>query len=139
MNYWIGVASLDHLERGIQRGMFGIGHGKKAPLDLMKPGDKIVFYLPKKVYAATGPENIYQKFCGFATIDEGDVFSEQIGERCMFRKRLTFTDTTREVPIREVLDQLSFIKDKTHWGFPFMRGYVQITQKDWEILEGYGK
>ncbi|MFN7161299.1 MAG: EVE domain-containing protein [Candidatus Gracilibacteria bacterium] len=135
MNYWIGVATLDHLERGFEKGMFGIGHGKKAPLEMMKGGDRIVFYLPKKDYGVSSTENKYQRFRGFAVIDDGEVFSETVGDGCKFRKKLTFLDMEKEVAIAPLIGKLSFIKDTKRWGFPFMKGYIKITKEDWNVIE----
>lgn len=138
-SYWIGITMLDHLEIGFKKRTFGIGHGKRAPLEKMKPGDRIVFYLPKKVPGISTAENKYQRFRGFAVVDEGDVFQESVDGRCMFRKKLTFTDTEKEASILPLIDRLSFIKNKTHWGFPFLKGYVRITKEDWDMIEQAAK
>ena len=39
---WIGVASAEHVERGIQDGFMQLCHGKEAPLRRLQPGDRIV-------------------------------------------------------------------------------------------------
>jgi hypothetical protein len=134
MNYWISVACLNHINRGIEKGLFGVGHGKIEPLQRMQPGDKIVFYAPKIDFMKNDKENIYQKFKGYGTIDDKPIFTEDIGSRCMARRNITFEGTKKEVSVHELLDLLSFIKDKKHWGFPFMRGYIKITEEDWGVI-----
>jgi len=42
--YWIGVASAEHVRRGRAGGFMQLGHGKQAPLRRVKPGDRIVYY-----------------------------------------------------------------------------------------------
>jgi len=37
--YWLGVVSRDHVRRGVMLGIAQIGHGKKAGLVRMCPGD----------------------------------------------------------------------------------------------------
>ena len=43
-NYWIGVASADHVARGRADGFMQVCHGKAAPLRRIKPGDGVVYY-----------------------------------------------------------------------------------------------
>jgi hypothetical protein len=43
--YWIGIASSDHVEKGIQGGFAQLGHGKLAPIRRLSPGDWIAYYL----------------------------------------------------------------------------------------------
>lgn len=133
--YWIGVASKNHIERGIKLSIFGIGHGKIAPLKRMKSSDMIIFYAPKVDHTASSKENIYQKFVGYGEIPDDEIFSEEINSICMFRRKVRFL-STNEVSIHDhnLIDQLDFIKNKQKWGFPFMRGYVEINKEDFEKI-----
>ena len=40
----------------------------------------------------------------------------------------------RETPIRPLIEELSFIKDKTHWGAAFRFGLVKVPQQDFELI-----
>lgn len=44
--YWIGVASREHVQRGITEGICQVCHGKAGPLKFMSPGDWIIYYSP---------------------------------------------------------------------------------------------
>ncbi len=132
--YWIGVASLNHILRGAELGLFGIGHGQRQPLEQMAPGDNIVFYAPKIDHTKTGKANIYQKFKGFGTLLDQPIFSEEIAGTCVFRRRILFEGIEQSAPIQPLIDQLDFIPNKAKWGFPLMRGYVQISQSDWDLI-----
>ena len=44
---WVVVASLEHARRGVAGGFIMANHGKRAPLDRMNAGDRIVVYSPK--------------------------------------------------------------------------------------------
>jgi hypothetical protein len=48
MNYWIGVVSHEHVQRGVAGGFVQINHGKLAPLRKMKADDGLVFYSPRE-------------------------------------------------------------------------------------------
>jgi predicted RNA-binding protein len=39
-----------------------------------------------------------------------------------------------EAPIRPLIDQLSFIKDKRHWGYTFRTGLFKIPQEDFAVI-----
>ena len=43
MNHWIGVASSDHVKRGVAGGFCQLGHGRREPVKRLKPGDRIVY------------------------------------------------------------------------------------------------
>ena len=47
MRYWIGVASSDHVARGVEGGFCQLCHGKAAPLRRMSAGDWIAYYSPR--------------------------------------------------------------------------------------------
>jgi EVE domain len=132
--YWIGVACLNHIQRGAELGMFGIGHGKRQPLEPMAPGDKIVFYAPKIDHTKTDKANISQKFKGFGTLLDQPIFSEEIAGACVFGRKILFDRIDQAAPIQPLIDQLDFILNKAKWGFPFLRGYVEISQKDWDLI-----
>jgi hypothetical protein len=132
--YWIGVASRNHILRGAAAGMFGIGHGKRQPLEQMAPGDKIVFYAPKIDHTKTSKDNVFQKFKGFGTLLDEPIFSEEVAGTCAFRRKIQFEGVDKEVAIQELMPQLDFIPNKAKWGFPFLRGYVEISQKDWDLI-----
>ena len=40
----------------------------------------------------------------------------------------------REAPIRPLIDSLSFIKSKTHWGAAFRFGYLKIPAEDFKLI-----
>ena len=52
MRYWIGVASKDHVSRGVDGGFCQLCHGKAQPLKRMASGDWIIsgiWKVPKRI------------------------------------------------------------------------------------------
>ena len=47
MKYWIGVASRNHVQRGVADGFAQLCHGKQNPLTRMTRGDWLVYYSPR--------------------------------------------------------------------------------------------
>jgi hypothetical protein len=50
-----------------------------------------------------------------------------------WRRNVTFYDCNT-TPIEPLIYDLSFIKNKTHWGFPFRFGLFPIPEKDFELI-----
>jgi hypothetical protein len=49
IRYWIGVASREHVMKGICDGFAQLCHGKEDPLKKMNTGDWIIITLQRKV------------------------------------------------------------------------------------------
>ena len=64
--HWIGVASRDHVRRGVAGGFCQLGHGKHAPVQRLAPGDRLVYYSPRT--ALDGGEPV-QAFTAIGRID----------------------------------------------------------------------
>ena len=131
MKYWIIVASKDHLQRGLEGGFIQANHGKAAPLKRMKPGDWVVFYSPKLEYEK--PEK-YQHFTAIAQIADDRIYQHDMGDGFIpFRRNVRFLPA-HDVPIRPLINALTFIQDKSHWGAPFRFGTLQIPEEDFKLI-----
>ena len=40
----------------------------------------------------------------------------------------------REAPIKPLIERLSFIKSKTHWGAAFRFGYIKVPPADFALI-----
>lgn len=131
MKYWIASVSKDHVLRWKSEGIMQVCHGKKTPLTRIKAGDKVLFYSWKDSFPNG---NIYQKFTALAQALDDDIYQFQISEDfCPFRRKVHFLDFP-EKEIRPLLENLSFITDIKHWGYPFRFGLFEISQKDFENI-----
>jgi hypothetical protein len=133
MKYWCGVVSKEHVMRGVAGSFIQLNHGKKAALARMKAGDGFVFYSPRLSY----PEGeALQAFTALGHVKTGQIYQHQMSEDfCPFRLDVAFDTTLHDAPIRPLIDQLSFIQDKQHWGAAFRYGLVQMTAQDFELIE----
>ena len=131
MDYWIIVASKDHLQRGLDGGFIQANHGKAAPLKRMKPDDWVVFYSPKLVYEKPVK---YQHFTAIGQIADARIYQHDMGGGFVpFRRNVRFLPA-RDIPIRPLIDALTFIQDKSHWGAPFRFGTLQIPEEDFKLI-----
>ena len=131
MKFWIGVASKDHVEKGILGGFCQLCHGKETPLKRMKKGDYIIYYSSKINLDSQFP---YQKFTAIGKVIDNDVYRyEMFPGFVPFRRDVQFLES-KDVEIKPLLHSLLFIKDKTKWGYPFRYGHLQITKGDFLII-----
>ena len=130
-NYWIGVVSRSHVELGVKGGFIQLNHGRKAPLQKLRAGDGIAMYSPRTSYPDGGP---LQSFTALGTITSGEIYQVEMSEDFKpYRVDVRFATCT-EAPIQPLIDRLSFIKNKTHWGVVFQYGQVKIPASDFAII-----
>lgn len=129
--YWIGVASHEHVQRGVKGGFAQICHGKIGTLRHMSEGDWLIYYSPTFSFGGKDP---CRKFTAIGTVDFGEPYTFEMSEDFIpWRRNITFM-RSHEAPIAPLLEHLQFIADKVKWGFPFKRGSFEIDQHDFEII-----
>ena len=133
MKFWIIVASKDHIQRGLAGGFIQANHGKAAPLKRMHAGDWVIFYSPKLEYDK--PEKL-QCFTAICKITDENIYQHDMGDGFVpFRRNVEFVPSI-DVSILPLINELTFIKDKTHWGAPFRFGTFQIPEQDFRLIAG---
>ena len=131
MNYWIGVASKDHIQNGVAGGFCQLCHGKEQPLKRMKEGDWIIYYSPKEVFQEKTP---CQKFTAIGKVSGSEVYQfEMFPGFIPFRRDIDFLDC-EEVDIRPLIEDLAFIKNKKSWGYAFRYGHLKIDASDFQLI-----
>jgi hypothetical protein len=130
MKHWIGVASRDHVRRGVAGGFAQLGHGKRAPLARMKRGDWLVYYSPRTQLEGGEP---VQAFTALGQVT-GEIEQVTLEGWCPYRRAVHYTLETHEAPIRPLLEHLSFITDLQRWGYPFHRGHFAVSEPDFQLI-----
>jgi len=102
--YWMGVASLDHVQRGIKGGFAQVCHGKVATLKYMSEGDWLIYYSPTYHF---GGKDACRCFTAIGTIDHGEPYTFKMSTDFIpWRRNVSFLKT-REVPIEPLLEELT--------------------------------
>ena len=129
--FWIGVVSREHVLRGVAGGFVQLNHGKKAPLQRLRAGDALAMYSPRTSY----PDGeALQSFTAIGTVDTGTVYQvEMSSDFKPYRVDVSFVRAT-EAPIKPLIERLSFIKSKTHWGASFRFGYIKVPAEDFALI-----
>ena len=129
--YWIGVASKEHVQRGVAGGFAQVCHGKPGPLKQMEEGDWIIYYSPTLRFGEKEP---CQSFTAIGKIHSGDPYIFKMSQDFIpWRRDVSFLKS-QDAPIEPLLNSLSFIKDKKRWGFPFSRGCFEISRNDFQFI-----
>ena len=130
-NHWIGVVSRAHAQLGVAGGFVQLGHGKRAPLQRLHAGDGIVLYSPRTAYPDGKP---LQSFTAIGTVTTGQIYQAEMTPQFRpYRVDVAF-EPCREAPIRPLLDELSFVAGKAHWGATLRFGQLKIGAHDFALI-----
>jgi hypothetical protein len=125
-NYWVGVVSRDHVERGVAGGFTQLNYGKAGPLERMQPGDGLVYYSPREEHPHGPP---VQAFTAIGRVGPGEIFQAQEDGARPFRRKVEYLPASA-APIKPMIDALSFIRSKAHWGAAFRFGFLRVPEED---------
>jgi hypothetical protein len=129
--YWIGVVSKDHVDLAINGGFTQLNHGKAGPLERMHAGDGFVFYSPRESYPDGAP---LQAFTAIGRVRSGTIYQADMGNDFRpFRLDVDFLPATC-APVKPLIESLSFIRSKTHWGAAFRFGVVRVDAADFSQI-----
>jgi EVE domain len=129
--YWIGVASQDHVLQGMAGGFCQLCHGKSNPLKRMTEGDWIVYYSPR---TAMAKGEAVQAFTAVGKILPGEPYLFDMGNGFIPHRRDVKFVAAKEAPIRSLIEDLSFIKNKQSWGYIFRFGLLEIPEPDFQRI-----
>lgn len=130
-SHWLGVVSRAHVLLGVKGSFMQLNHGKQAPLQKLRAGDLLVVYSPRTDYPDGEP---LQAFTAIGTIVSGEVYQvEMAPDFKPYRIDVQFSPCN-EAPIQPLIEQLSFIKSKTHWGAAFRFGQLKIPAADFALI-----
>ncbi len=132
MRYWIGVASHDHVLNGVKGGFCQLGHGKKPALEKMQAKDWIIYYSPRQELAPDS--QTLQAFTAIGEILAHPTYQADLGDFKPWRRDVRFLEVAQIVPIRPLIAKLEFIENPARWGYPFLRGHLEIGRSDFELI-----
>jgi predicted RNA-binding protein len=129
--YWVSTISRDHVRLSVEGGFTQAGHGKASVLKRLKADDWLVYYSPKTSLRDGEP---LQAFTAIGRVLDEELHQvEQAPGFTPWRRNVEFAGGN-EAPIRPLIDQLSFIRDKRRWGYMFRVGLFKIPQEDFAVI-----
>lgn len=131
LKFWIGVASKEHVEKGIEWGICQFCHGKMGPVKRLKKGDFVIYYSSK--VSMKGNE-LYQKFTAIGEVMDDMPYQVDMGNSFMpYRRNIKYFDAVH-IDIKPLVLLLPFIKNKAFWGDTFRYGFLEIDQESFRII-----
>jgi len=126
---WLGVVSRAHVRRGVAGGFAQLCHGKAQPLRRMQGGDWLVYYSPT-VEMGDAP---LRAFTAIGRVEQGDVYSHDMGGGFVpFRRNVRYVDT-RDVPLDMIKDRLMLCAE-ANWGMALRRGHLPLSASDFAVI-----
>ncbi|HUQ41675.1 MAG TPA: EVE domain-containing protein [Candidatus Limnocylindrales bacterium] len=128
--YWVGVSAGDHVDKGRDGGFVMFAHGKHDTVNKLSPGDRFAYYAPM---TGMNAGDVIRKFVAI-----GEILDEAPAERVMrggtgwSRPARYFKASPADV--YPLLDKLSFIHDRQHWGMAFRRSLFAVTDADFALI-----
>ena len=129
---WLAVASAEHVEIGRSAGFMQVCHGKATPLRRVRPGDRVVYYSPNRIYSpshASRGQDRLQAFTAIGTVKEGGLYQADMGFGFEpFRRDVAWHDA-EPAPLAALKDALAFTQEE-NWGYRLRRGLIEISDAD---------
>ncbi len=129
--YWIGVASRDHVMKGVAGGFCQLSHGKAGPVKRLSPGDWIAYYSPRTEMRGGDP---VQAFTAIGRIKPGEPYQGDMGGSFHPMRRDVDFLKAKEAAIRPLLDDLALTRGKVSWGYAFRRGSFEVDEADFKTI-----
>jgi len=130
-DYWIGVVSRSHVRLGVEGGFIQLNHGKNAPLQRLRAGDGLLIYSPKTAY----PDGeVLQSFTAIGVVTSGEIYQVEMSPDFQPHRTDVQFMPCEEAWIRPLIDELSFIKSKSHWGAAFRFGLLKVPAADFVLI-----
>jgi len=126
---WLGVASAEHVRRGVSLGIAQIGHGRRAGLTRMKEGDTLVYYSPVE---RLGDRAALRQFTAIGTVTDEVIWQADEGDFRPFRRRIRY-DEVNPVSVGDLRDVLRLTSGPS-WGYQLRRGLLPLDPADVEVL-----
>ncbi|MBP6870304.1 EVE domain-containing protein [Candidatus Babeliales bacterium] len=129
--YWVGVASREHVKKGVTDGIAQVCHGKQGPLKRMQQGDWIIYYSPVEIF---GGKQACRKFTAIGQVQAGESYQfEMSPDFIPWRRDVQFMQA-HDAAIEPLINQLTFIENKIYWGFKFRFGLFEIKHHDFLLI-----
>jgi EVE domain-containing protein len=136
-SYWIGVVSKAHAYAAIGGGYVELNHGKAAPLERMREGDGVALYSPR----TSDPDGErVQAFTAIGRVTGSAIVQAHTSDGFSPFRRSVHYWPANDAPIKPLIEPLSFIRSKLHWGAPFRFGFIRVSESDFaQIARAMGR
>lgn len=129
--HWIGVAAANHVAAGVRDGFAMLAHGRHDAAKKVEPGDWVAYYSPRDGMDE-GAER--RQFTALGHVLPGDPAQrEMLPGLSGWYRAMKWLDA-RPADIYPLLDRLSFVADRKHWGMYFRRSLFKVDAGDFALI-----
>ena len=124
----------------MRKGLIGVSHRWRKPLEEMEEGDNIIFYIGKKKVGKGGLHSSVSEFAGLAEVtgpvfvSEEEIWHSKGTEAFPYQRKIKFLPTVTRVKALEICHSLAFIKNPDYWMLYFLTAIRRISIADYEII-----
>lgn len=130
--YWIGVIPKSRVTMCVEAGVAMFAHGRHAPVKRVQPGDWLAYYSPRTIM--NGGEEV-RAFTAIGKIKDRDPYETEVAPgRLAWRRDIAYAKRVHDADVYPLLDQLSFIADRQHWGLAFHRSIFSVPRDDFMLI-----
>jgi hypothetical protein len=129
--YWIAVVPKVGVERAAAGGFAMFAHGKREAIERVRPGDWLAYYSPRTLFR--GGDEV-RAFTAIGRIAEREPYEVEMSAGHAGWRRDAAFEKAHEAGVYPLLDQLSFIKDRQHWGIFFHRSLFSVSRDDFALI-----
>ncbi len=124
--YWIAVVPKAHVERGVAGGFAMFSHGRHEAVKRVQPGDWLAYYSPRTLLKGGDEVRAFTAVGRFS--DREPYETEMSAGHAGWRRDIAYEKKANEADVYPLLDELSFIKDRQHWGLFFHRSLFSVPR-----------
>jgi len=126
--YWIAVMPKSRVELAVAGGFAMFAHGRHAAVKRTRAGEWLAYYSPRTMLNA-GEE--IRAFTAIGRFTDREPYETEMSVgRVGWRRDAAWEKHAREADIYPLLDELSFVRDRAHWGLFFHRGLFAVARED---------
>ena len=128
---WIAVASGEHVDRGRAGGFMQVCHGKAAPLRRVRPGDRVVYYSPTRLFQG---QDRLQAFTAIGVVKAGEPYLFDMGGGFRpFRRDVAWL-AAQVALVAPLLKSLDLAAGTRNWGIRLRAGLLEASERDLQTI-----
>ncbi|MDO8497409.1 MAG: EVE domain-containing protein [bacterium] len=128
--YWINVLQKEKVVKAVGEGIMEFP-GIDARVNTMEKDDWVIFYSPREDMAGTIK---LQTFSAIGQIADDTMFLVENSPGVQAYRRKVNYLKVKEAPLIPLIQHLSCIRNKKHWGVVFKMDLIQISKEDFELI-----
>jgi hypothetical protein len=126
--YWIAVIPKEPVQRCVAGGFAMFAHGRHDAIKRTSAGEWLAYDSPRMRLNAGEEVRAFTAIGRFT--DREPYETEMTAGHVGWRRDIAWQKKAHDADVYPLLDELSFIRDRTHWGLFFHRSLFSVPRDD---------